>query len=179
MKVDIKKFPKGPGDRKISVTIDYFDSWNADNTLALIIYPLLLQLKATKHGVPNEFANDIGGEDYVEQNSFDFYKESHAESFTEGIKRWDEVLEKMIWSFEQLVKQEYSDQYHHGTLDFNWIKTDKTITNPLTGKVENTWQMVDKDPDAHWYDFEGHQLHEARIQEGLELFGKHFRSLWD
>jgi hypothetical protein len=39
--------------------------------------------------------------------------------------------------------------------------------------------MVDKDPDAHWYDAEGHKLHEDRIQEGLELFGKYYRSLWD
>jgi hypothetical protein len=179
MKVNIGKFPKGPSDRKVSVTIDYFDSWNMDNTLALIIYPLLLQLKDTKQGVPSEFVNDVGGEDYVEQDSFDFYKESHHESFNECTKRWDEVLEKMIWSFEQLVKQDYSDQYHHGVPNFEWEKTDATMLNPVTGKVEKTYKMVDRNPDAHWYDFEGHQLHEARIQEGLELFGKHFRSLWD
>jgi hypothetical protein len=39
--------------------------------------------------------------------------------------------------------------------------------------------MVDKNPGAHWYDAEGHLLHEERIQEGLELFGKYYRSLWD
>jgi hypothetical protein len=39
--------------------------------------------------------------------------------------------------------------------------------------------MVDKNPDAHWYDSEGHTLHEDRIQEGLDLFGKYFRALWD
>jgi hypothetical protein len=39
--------------------------------------------------------------------------------------------------------------------------------------------MVDKNPDEHWYDHIGHQLHEARIQEGLELFGKYYRNLWD
>jgi hypothetical protein len=45
--------------------------------------------------------------------------------------------------------------------------------------MEDTFQMVDKDPEAHWYDAEGHLLHEAKIQEGLELFGKYFRNLWD
>jgi hypothetical protein len=25
----------------------------------------------------------------------------------------------------------------------------------------------------------GHQLHEERMQEGFDLFGKHYRSLWD
>jgi len=179
MKVNIGKFPKGPSERKVSVNIDHFDSWNLDHTLALIIYPLLLQLKETKNGVPSEFVNDVGGEDYVDQDSFDFYKESHSESFDEACKRWEEVLEKMIWSFEQLIKQDYTDQYHHGKMDLEWVKTDRTINNPITGKIEKTFQMVDKNPNEHWYDFEGHQLHEARIQEGLDLFGKHFRSLWD
>jgi hypothetical protein len=179
MKVNIGKFPKGPSERKVSVNIDHFDSWNLDHTLALIIYPLLLQLKETKNGVPSEFVNDVGGEDYVDQDSFDFYKESHKESFDEACKRWEEVLEKMIWSFEQLIKQDYTDQYHHGKMDFEWVKTDRTVNNPITGKIEKTFQMVDKNPNEHWYDFEGHQLHEARIQEGLDLFGKHFRSLWD
>jgi hypothetical protein len=64
-------------------------------------------------------------------------------------------------------------------MDFEWVKTDRTVNNPITGKIEKTFQMVDKNPNEHWYDFEGHQLHEARIQEGLDLFGKHFRSLWD
>ena len=72
MKVNIGKYPKGKGTRKISVEINNSDTWNLDNTLAAIIYPALLQLKASKQGVPSEFSQ-VGGEDYVEQNSFDFY----------------------------------------------------------------------------------------------------------
>jgi hypothetical protein len=64
-------------------------------------------------------------------------------------------------------------------MDMDWIKTDKKFSNPLTGKMEETYQMVDNNPDEHWYDHEGHQLHEERIQEGLTLFGKYFRNLWD
>ena len=52
-------------------------------------------------------------------------------------------------------------------------------TKLIQGKVEETFQMVDRNPDDHWYDAEGHQLHEDRIQEGLDLFGKYFRALWD
>ena len=55
----------------------------------------------------------------------------------------------------------------------------KTFPNPITGKVEETYKMVDKNPNEHWYDHVGHMKHEERIQEGLELFGKHFRNLWD
>jgi hypothetical protein len=167
MKINIGKFPKkSSGNRKINVQIDNYDTWNLDTTLALIIYPTLLQLKATKQGVPSEFA-EVGGEDYVNQQSFDFYTETHDEAWKVGLERWDETLDKMIWSFEQLLKGEYDDQYHHGNLDFDWVK------------IEATFQMVDKNPNEHWYDAEGHRLHEKRIQEGIELFGKHFRNLWD
>jgi len=178
MKVKLGKFPKKHVNRKISIDIDCYDSWNLDHTLALIIYPALVQLRQTKHGVPGEFA-EVGGEDYTSQDSFDFYKESHDLAYSEGVKRWEEVLDKMIWAFYQIAYDDYGDRYHHGTSDYDWVKSDKTFPNPITGKVEETYQMVDKDPEAHWYDIEGHQLHEERIQEGLELFGKYYRALWD
>jgi hypothetical protein len=78
-----------------------------------------------------------------------------------------------------LIKGDYDDKYHHGNSDYTWVETPKFYPNPITGKMEKTFQMVDKDPDAHWYDAEGHKLHDERIQEGLELFGKYFRNLWD
>ena len=179
MKINIGKFPKkDSGSRKIKVEIENHDTWNLDNTLALIIYPALLQLKATKQGVPSEFG-DVGGETWGTQESFEFYQESHDEAWKVGIERWEEILEKMIWSFEQLLKGEYDEQYHHGDPKYDWIKSDKTFSNPITGKVEETFQMVDKNPTEHWYDSVGHLKHEERIQEGLELFGKYYRNLWD
>jgi hypothetical protein len=179
MKVNIRKYPKGSGDRRVNVEIERFDTWSLDHTLALIILPALLQLKEEKHGVPSELVKDVGGEDWDQQDSFDFYKETHNEAFEIACERWNEILDKMIWSFEQLIKDDYSDQYHHGTMDMGWIETDKLYPNPITGKMEKTYQMVDKNPDEHWYDHVGHQLHEERIQEGFELFGKYYRSLWD
>jgi hypothetical protein len=64
-------------------------------------------------------------------------------------------------------------------MNISWEKSDKQWPNPITGKMEGTYEMVDNNPGEHWYDSVGHRLHEERIQEGLELFGKHFRSLWD
>ena len=177
MKVNIGNYPK-VGERKVFVDIQPSDTWNLDGTLAAIIYPALLQLKATKQGVPGNFTT-VGGENYTEQDSFDFYKESCDEAFKKACEKWEEVLDKMIWSFEQLLKNDYDDLYHHGKINWNWVKTDKTYPNPVTGKMEPTYQMVDENPDEHWYDFEGHQLHDERIQEGLELFGKYYRALWD
>jgi hypothetical protein len=179
MKVKIGKWTKTTNRRKVDIHIDSWDTWNADATLAMIIYPMLLQLRDTKHGVPSELVNEVGGEDYSDQNSFEFYKQTHDWAWEIASKRWDEILDKMIWSFQQLVEGNYDEKYHHGTGEYDWVETDKTFPNPITGKVEKTYQMVDKNPDSHWYDFEGHQLHNERIQEGLELFGKYFRNLWD
>jgi hypothetical protein len=179
MKINIGKYPKKSSRRKINVKIDSYDTWSLDHTLATIIYPALLQLKATKHGLPSEFVDDVGGANWEEQDSFDFYKETHDESWQKGAERWDEVLDKMIWAFEQLVKEDYNSKYHHGEAKYDWVKSDKQIHNPITGKVEETYQMVDKNPEEHWFDSEGLMLHEKRMQEGFELFGKYFRNLWD
>jgi len=178
MKVNIGKFPKGNGDRRVNVEIENFDTWSLDHTLALIILPALIQLKQTKHGIPSEFG-EVGGADYDCQDSFDFYKETYNESFNKACEQWEEILDKMIWSFEQLAKDDYDRLYHHGKGEYDFVVSDTQYPNPITGKLEKTFQMVDKNPDEHWYDSEGHQLHEQRIQEGLELFGKYYRNLWD
>jgi hypothetical protein len=177
MKIKIGKFPKF-GNQKVDIQLDPWDTWNMDRTLAQIIYPMLLQLKAKKHGIPGNFV-EVGGEDYSDQNCFDFYKETHDDAWKTGALGWDETLDKMIWSFGQLAYEDYDDKYHHGKGEYDWVKTDRTYPNPVTGKIEATYQMVDKNPDEHWYDHVGHMKHEERIQEGLDLFGKYFRSLWD
>lgn len=178
MKINIGKFFKGNADRRINIEINRYDTWNLDHTLALIILPCLIQLKETKQGIPSEFA-EVGGEDYNAQDSFDFYKETVNENFERRCQEWEEVLDKMIWSFQQLALEDYDDQYHHGKAEYDWVKTDKQYPNPISGKLEATYRMVDKNPNEHWYDHVGHQLHEQRIQEGLELFGKYYRALWD
>jgi hypothetical protein len=161
MKVNIGKFPKN-GYQKISVEIERHDTWNMAYTLAYIIYPMLLKLKEEKQGIPNEFAN-AGGEKYLDQMSFDFYEESHDWAFEEKCKQWDIVLDKMIWSFEQLLDDDWESKYHHGKHETEWIQCDDQTLNP----------------GGHWYDHDGHLLHISRMQEGFELFGKYFQNLWD
>lgn len=178
MKVKIGKFLKTNEGRKVNVEIEDFDTYSLDHTLALIILPCLLQLKETKHGVPGEFG-DVGGADYEYQDSFDFYKETHNWAFQEQCKEWDKILDKMIWSFQQLALADPEEKYHHGKTEYDWIKSDKQYLNPITGKLEDTFQMVDKNPGEHWYDGVGHKLHYERIQEGLDLFAKYYMSLWD
>jgi hypothetical protein len=176
MKVNLGNYRKRSG-RKVSVQIDQEDTWGLDHSLALVILPALIQLRQTKHGIPSEFG-DVGGEDWGMQDSFDFYKETHKESFDKGCDKWDETLDKMIWSFQQIVFNDYDSTYHHGKMDIDWVPAG-TELNPISGKQEPMSQMVDKNPDGHWYDAVGHQMHEERVQEGLNLFAKYFKNLWD
>lgn len=178
MKVKLSNYSKDGSSRRVEVEIEKFDTYSLDHTLAHIILPALLQLKATKMGVPAEFG-DAGGNDYDSQDSFDFYKEDRDWAFDEKCKEWELVLDKMIWSFQQILLDDYEKNYHHGKPEYDWEKTNEKFTNPLNGKVEDTFQMVDKNPGEHWYDSVGHIEHEKRIQEGLELFGKYYRYLWD
>jgi hypothetical protein len=176
MKVKIGKYHKGPADRTTDVVIDEYDTWGLDHTLAMIILPALIQLKHTKNGVPSEFCGGIGS-DMDRNYCFDFIKEDENKVFDEKCEKWDEVFDKMIWSFQQIVVDEYDSKYHHGTPDYGFEPIQEI--NPVTGFKEKMYQMVDRNPGEHWYDHAGHMLHEERIQEGLELFGKYYRSLWD
>ena len=177
MKVNLGKF-YGWAERRIDVQIERHDTWSLDHTLALIILPALIQLKQSKCGVPSEFVNDIS-EEYDGQRCFDFMEDDKDEVFEKGCAAWEAALGKMVWAFQQIVTENYDSKYHHGVMDIGWEKTDKQYPDPVTGKMEGTYKMVDKNPGEHWYDHVGHRLHEERIQEGLELFGKYFRSLWD
>lgn len=178
MKVKIGKY-KRDDSRNVDIQIDKFDTWSLDHSLALIILPALLQLKATGHGIPGNLA-EVGGEDYNEQLSFDFYRETSNELFeTVAVKRWEEMLDKMIWSFQQLVLDNWDDKYRHGAdVEYDYIKASPWV-NPITNQTEDTYKIEIKNPDDHWTDYEGMRVHKERMQEGFELFGKYFLNLWD
>ena len=79
--------------RTVAITIDGYDTWSADHTLALIIHPLLLKIKENKKGSPFVDPEDVP-EDLrpkTEPNDSNHYvDDTHHE-------RWDWVLDQMIF----------------------------------------------------------------------------------
>ena len=149
-------------ERNIKIRIDKYDTWNMDNTLALIILPMLKQLKSTKHGSPLVDDEDVpehmrhGGDD----DNWVHYK-------------WEWVLNEMIWAFEQELDDEWEDQFVHGEPDVEWII--------VSGKEEDDsakYEMKQKNPN-YWVDREGIKEYNDRINNGFRLFGKYYRGLWD
>jgi len=163
--------------RKVKIHIDKYDTWNMNNTLALIILPMLKQLKATKHGAP--CVDDADVPEYIRSTNA---KPKENEWDTDGyhFDRWDWVLDEMIWAFEQLQPDcDWEDLYYSGVADYKWIECDMEHPNPDTGKVEKTYEMKQGPNHTRKFDAEGHKLHYDRIQKGLMLFGRYFVNLWD
>lgn len=150
MKVNIGPYPDGEGDRTVEVQIDEFDTWNMDATLARIIYPMLLQLKATKHGSPLVDDEDVP-ENIRSTADTDPREEWDTDKFLHD--RWDYVLDQMIWSFKQIYLG------RDGTIFYYRKSRWKKLTDQeRRGKAE---------------------AYEDRIENGTRLFGKYFRGLWD
>ena len=165
--------------RKFKIKIDGYDTWSMDHTLAPIILPMLKQLKETKHGSPIVELKDVPvemrtthHEDWTQQLVFDFYKEEGSDTEWDMLhKRWEWILDEMIWAFEQLQDDcDWEAQYWEKEPEFDFDK--KNLTN---GKeyVPVTWKT------AGVCDFDGLKAHEDRIENGTMLFGKYYLSLWD
>jgi hypothetical protein len=108
-------------ERKMKIQIDEYDTWSMDHTLSYIIYPMLLQLKKSKHGSP--FVDD---EDVPEN-----LRSTSAPELTDDQKmwggtdeffhdRWSWVLDEMIFAFEMNIKDYESDYYERK--DFEGMK---------------------------------------------------------
>ncbi len=162
--------------RVVDVKIDYWDTWSMDSTLAPIILPMLKQLRDTKHGSPMvdiedvpEYMRTTTTEDYDSQKVFDFYSEDVPEGY-DIHKRWDWVLNEMIFAFEHLVDDKWEGAYSSGEIDMVFVPHPE---NPDLSTMEHGPNHTYK------YDYEGVMNVYERIDNGLRLFGKYFRNLWD
>jgi len=142
MKINLGRYKNNGSARTQKVQIDKWDSWSADHSMALIIAPLLKQLRDDTHGYPGE------------------------EGMT--MAKWKKILDKMIWSFEQLNGDDNESQFYSGKID--WIETKLPNGNTECKKGPN---------DTFKVDTKGLIKHNKKIQDGLNLFGKYFRNLWD
>lgn len=139
------------------IKIDHWDTWSMDHTLSLLVVPMLKQLHKEKHGGPSVDDEDVPEE--LKSTSAP-PKENDWDIDDNHFKRWDWVMEEMIWTFEQLC---------------DW-DNDKAFFD-YGPKVEN--ESFENSIKRIKVDHEGLNSHNDRIQNGLRLFGKYYRSLWD
>lgn len=142
------------------VHIDNYDVWSMDHTLALIIHPMLIRLKTQKHGygfvdnqdVPKEMRSTAPGARRGLKNKYDW--DNYAEV------RYEWMLNELIWTFEQLIDDNDGESQFYDHTESSKEKDFNRSMQKL--KVDRA----------------GLEAHHKRIENGLRLFGKYFRTLW-
>ena len=98
------------------VSIDKYDVWNMDQTLAKIIHPMLVQLKETKQGSPKIDLEDVPEYLRPSDSQYNYYEEGKLDVYFHD--RWDYVVDTMIYAFNAIAKQldEGDDYYEPETI---------------------------------------------------------------
>ena len=154
MRVRIGPYRKNRAEK---IEIESFDTWSMDHTLALIIHPMLIQLKATKHGAPVVDWEDVPEELRPPKDQISKLY-THGETDDNFFKRWDWVMDEMIWSFNEKNKSTWKEEFYGPYIE-----------------------SKDDDSFGHfeWIDHEGMKVYQARMSNGFRLFGKYYENLWD
>jgi len=159
------------------VKIDRWDTWSMDHTLAPIILPMLKQLQKTKHGSPSVDDEDVP-EGLGLRSTEAPAKENEWDTDENWFKRWDWVLDEMIFAFTCKVDDSWENEFRSGVHDYVHVPVD-VHGNEVAKGTHKYWQMKDGPKNTYKCDYEGMRVVEARIQNGFRLFGKYYQSLWD
>lgn len=159
--------------RKISVHIDRWDTWNMETTLGYIIRPMLQQLHANKHGAP--WVDDEDVPEHLRSTAArELTQEERDNGHTDDnhFKRWDWVLDEIIFAFESLeggINEDWEEQFTSGEYDYLFKKIEEDGTSQLVQGPNHTAET----------DWDARREYGARIQNGFRLFGKYYQNLWD
>jgi len=154
MKIKISNYPKyyywldrlfgwNP-KQKIRVRIDPHDTWSMDHTLAPIILPMLKQLKETKHGAPAVEFKDVPEE--LMPPDAEAVKKLYMENGKTDenyFKRWDYVLDEMIWAFEQKCRDDWMEDYDYNKWDHEGAKAHQD-------RMSNGFRLFGKYYESLW-----------------------------
>lgn len=169
------------GERQIEVTIDDYDTWSMDHTLALIVEPMLRQIERTKHGSPYVDPDDVPEKlkpTTCPNDDNGWVDDTHHE-------RWDWVLGEMIFAFASL-NNDWEEQFYDDSSPSLEIKTVGVGPAQLRlfpdedGSTED-YQLYEWLPSERVskLDMEGRTEYAKRMENGFRMFGKYFQALWD
>ena len=147
--------------RTIKIKIDNYDTWSLDYTLSLIAVPLLKQLKEHKHGAPTVDDEDVPPNLRSTTKSAQKAKKNEWDTDGNHFKRWDWVMDEMIWAHEQIIDEDGDSKFY----DHSLADDPNDDLNTQIRKIR-----VDR---------KGLKAYHDRIANGLRLFGKYYRGLWD
>ena len=171
--------------RKNTIKIHNYDTWSMNCTLSLIVLPMLLQLKKTKHGAP--IVDDEDLPESLQYNSEELEKIKKQKDVQKYWDRWDYVIDRMIYSFDYLANDKETEKME----EFITIDNDALFEKfgERANKTLDIFDIQDKNgidfidqlngPKYYSTDYEKLKEHEDYVDEGFKLFGKYYRNLWD
>ena len=125
--------------QKTSVKIHNYDTWSMDHTLAPIIFPMLIQRKAEKHGAPQVDYEDVPIELRPSKKEINAYNKDGTTDKNFFV-RWDWIMDEMIYAFD--CKANKDDVFMRIKDRSEQVKEQDRISNGfrLFGKYyENLW----------------------------------------
>ena len=159
------------------IHIDKYDVWSLDSTLSQIIVPTLKLLRDSSHGSALVDDEDVPAHLHCcnsatnESLQYDLFAGEELDNLVwdSYSKKWNWVLDEMIWAFEQnLIDWEQDYWIVKPELDLTEYPEDEhQLASPIRWRVQGKM------------DWNGRQLHKERMQNGFRLFGKYFNHLWD
>ena len=173
-------YEKGPN---VKVRIDEHDTWSADYTLSHIIYPLLDKLKDDKHSVPRVDNADVP--EYLRTEPINEYGDENIEGL---ILKWNWVLYRMMYSFAYKCYEDEAEEIQYEFVNSDKVYKDYGVViydiddlNKLLHGDDYSLSDVLFSEKRFAYtriDFSEIEKHNKYIQEGFEIFGKYYQSLW-
>jgi hypothetical protein len=157
--------------RKIKIKIHEYDTWNMNHTLAMIVLPMLKQLKETKHGSPEVNPEDVPEHLRPDPDRIKLHEEGKLKFYEVDNTlhdRWDWVLDEMIYAFEIESNEDWEDEFHSGVSDWVWEKRENGMS-----------EMVKGPNHTYTIDHEAMRAIITRKDNGIRLFGKYYNGLWD
>lgn len=137
------------------------DTWNLDYVLGKVIASGLTKYyQVMQERLDNDLPVGVPG-------NFAKWDEKTQEHDTD-IEAWMKTLEVMIYAFED--KEPYSNKYN---FDIEWVFDD--IPDMEGCKVTKTRVTNEEEYERYKKDCD---LHEDKVQKGLDLFAKYYKNLW-
>lgn len=130
-------------EQKISVKIDRWDTWSMDHTLAHIVLPMLVQLKRTKHGAPVVDNDDVPEELRMSDKWYEEKYSVNGETDENFFKRWDYVLDEMIWAFNEKCRDDWRGDYYYNKWDMDGY-------NAHQERISNGFRLFGKYYESLW-----------------------------
>jgi len=148
------------------------ESWDFKSALASWALPRLKYMKDNLHGyptclIPEEKWEEISAGKEIENHGYIGRDIDEGWNIREeyGMKEWNKILDKIIWSFENHDNEPMPTEPEDYDSRCNMIKYDDGSTE---------YEDLDDRP----WDWTECEAHDKKVQEGLDLFAKYYKDLW-